>query len=193
MKDLQIRIGRRIRNARKKSELTLDELARRSGVARTTISKVERNLISPSINTLIRISSGLNKSLGYFISENGLEDIALVRKEDRSCVEFTRSHLMVMSLTRRLNNMQIEVKEAIVERGGGSLGEHPPHYGEEFILCLKGSLEFRIDGKIYHLRKGDSLHFRSVYRHAWRNIGAGEARALWVHTPPLFSPEEARK
>ena len=76
MTELEVKIGNKIGLARRKSQLTLDELAKRSHVAKATISKIERNLISPSISTLIKISRGLNKSLSFFVSEEGSDEIA---------------------------------------------------------------------------------------------------------------------
>ena len=70
-------------------------------------------------------------------------------------------------------------------RHGASSGERPmEHPGEELVHLLEGELQFVVNGQDYCLRPGDSLHFRTVQPHFWRNPGQRDAVALWMALRP---------
>jgi len=66
----------------------------------------------------------------------------------------------------------------------------PPHQGEEVIICLKGTVVFRIGEKAYTLQKGDSLHFKPISSSGLFNTSEKEAQVLWIYTPPRFLIQE---
>jgi transcriptional regulator with XRE-family HTH domain len=189
MTELEIQLGQRIRSTRKELGLTLDALARRTRVARTTISKIERNIISPSFNTLAKIARGMNIKVTHLIDEDRDEDQVLIRKKDRKILELYGAQCKIESLTKSISNMQIEVVKLTLESGGDS-GMDPPHPGEEFLLCLKGTVEFQIGENVYRLNKGDSLHFKPNRDSGLFNRNSREAQVLWVYTPPRLSIQE---
>jgi uncharacterized cupin superfamily protein len=60
------------------------------------------------------------------------------------------------------------------------------HTGEELIHILKGVVEIHVGVDRHLLKEGDSIHFRSKEPHTIRNIGDGQARILWVASPPFL-------
>jgi quercetin dioxygenase-like cupin family protein len=60
------------------------------------------------------------------------------------------------------------------------------HYGQEFALVIKGTVEITLNDAVYVLKKGDSIYFNSSTPHSFRNVGKEEAEAIWVVTPPTF-------
>jgi len=181
MENLERQIGYRILTARKQANLSLDELAKKSMVAKATISKIERNLISPSVNTLIKISRGLKKHLNYFLSENEVDEVTYVKEEKSRTYWVQDKRVKIQSLTRRSDVLQIRSQLVTIEEGGHNIDEYIPHEGEEYIYCLKGQVEFIIEEKLYQLVPGDSLHYLSHLKHEWRNAGARQAELLWIH------------
>ena len=68
---------------------------------------------------------------------------------------------------------------------GASSGDRAmEHPGEELVYLLEGELEFVVNEQCYRLEPGDSLHFRTVQPHFWRNPGARDAVALWMALRP---------
>jgi uncharacterized cupin superfamily protein len=68
---------------------------------------------------------------------------------------------------------------------GASSGDHLlEHPGEELVYLLEGVLEFVVNHQTYRLQPGDSLHFRTVQPHSWRNPGTADAVALWMALRP---------
>lgn len=71
-----------------------------------------------------------------------------------------------------------------LQKGTMSSAKPESHPGEEFIFCLQGEIHYEIDGKVYPLKKGDTLHFFSTLPHRWEVIGDQGTKNLWVITPP---------
>lgn len=63
------KVAMNVRVARAKENLTINELAKRSGVGATTISFVENAKKEVRLGTLEKIAKALNKSLEDLISE----------------------------------------------------------------------------------------------------------------------------
>ena len=59
-------VGIRLRTIRKKSNLTLDQLAASSGIDRGTISRIELGHVSPRIDTIYLLCQAMDTSLGTF-------------------------------------------------------------------------------------------------------------------------------
>lgn len=60
--------GDELRKAREKAGLTQEQLAFRAGVHRTYISLLERDLKSPTLNMLIRLSKALAVSASMLVA-----------------------------------------------------------------------------------------------------------------------------
>ncbi|OGO28208.1 MAG: hypothetical protein A2136_06855 [Chloroflexi bacterium RBG_16_54_11] len=67
-----------------------------------------------------------------------------------------------------------------LESGAESGQEKIVHTGSEFVICLRGKLEYEVEGKIYELGAGDSLLFTARLTHHWRNPGDSVTNAIIV-------------
>lgn len=59
------------------------------------------------------------------------------------------------------------------------------HFGQEFVLVLKGTMEIVLNNNVYTLRKGDSIYFNSSLSFVPQHREE-KAEAIWVVTPPTF-------
>lgn len=182
-----IEIGKKLRQLRRKLNLSLRDLAKYSGTSASTIHKIESNSMVPSIAVLIKIAQALKKNVSYFIGEeNGVSQAVHVRPEDREVLFVKKSKLTVENIASTVSDCQLEVTLLHIKKGGTS-GEIPLiHPGEEIKFCLRGNMEYTIEGNKFILGPGDCLHFKSDLDHSWRNVGRGEAEVLSVCTPPPF-------
>ena len=182
-----IEIGKKIRQLRRELNFSLRDLAEHSGTSASTIHKIESNSMVPSIAVLIKIAQALKKNVGYIIGEQERgQPIVHVRPKDREVLFVKESKLKVENIASTISDCQLEVTLLRVEKGGTS-GEIPlTHSGEEIKFCLKGKMEYTIEGNKFILRPGDCLHFKSDLPHSWRNVGKGEVEVLSVCTPPPF-------
>ncbi|MBT6232327.1 MAG: helix-turn-helix transcriptional regulator, partial [Nitrosomonadales bacterium] len=68
-KKIQLNIGSRLGDLRKRKKMTLDELSSKSGVSKSIISQIERNISNPTISTVMRIAEALDETLsGFFMN-----------------------------------------------------------------------------------------------------------------------------
>ncbi|HZG17169.1 MAG TPA: XRE family transcriptional regulator [Candidatus Bathyarchaeia archaeon] len=177
-------IFEKIRELRIQQNMTLKDLSERSGLSISFLSQVERGNSSLAITSLQKIAEVLNVPITTFFEEQ------------------QNSQFFVPESERK--QFQIEGSSAIYVRLGGDFSGRalepfhvtlPPrqkqdvvfnHPGEEFYYILEGQVIITVDGKEYHLFKGDSIHFPSTLDHTWYNPTEEAAQVVSVLTPVIF-------
>ena len=86
----KLRIGRKIRELRKKSGLILQDLSDRTGLSKPLLSQIEKEVVSPPIATLLKISKAFNVNIGFFFQDNCPEEKVVLVKRDESKVMDSR-------------------------------------------------------------------------------------------------------
>ena len=178
------RMAQRIRQWREAAGHTLQELAQRSGVAASTIQKVETLQMVPTVAVLLKIARGLGRRPGELIHE-GADDAGVVhlRGEERHPIGVKR-RMLVERLSGDVFDPQLEVWRVIHQPGSGS-GEGVLRYdGEELLVIEAGELTVQVGDQEYLLATGDSLHFKTTTPHSWRNKGMLPVRFLVIGTLP---------
>lgn len=180
------RFGEKIRAIRERKGLTMKEVGSRAGVSESLISQIERDRVSPSLDTLIGIAEVLQIDLEYLFADlKKNHRVALVRKEDR--------HVMIQGgvryeqLTRFVGEAEKHAIEAFTltiepdsEKGDPSYG----HPGQELGFIIEGEGELFYGTEQYILKTGDSVSFSADIPHTLKNTGKAPLKALWVVTPP---------
>ena len=164
--------------------MSLQDLAKLAGVTRSLLSQIENNKTLPSLSTLQLVSQALGVPMGSFFESDEEADSPILRKKDRRRLQ-TRNGVTFYSLTPAMKKHRIEVLYNIYEVGG-STGPLYSHQGEECGIVLKGNLEVVSEESIYNLSEGDTIYLDSTKPHKIRNIGNGEAIAIWINTPPTW-------
>jgi transcriptional regulator with XRE-family HTH domain len=182
-------IGGKIAHLRKQKDLSLNQLAERAGVSVTTIHKLERSEMTPTVTVLMKIADALEEKIGYFLEEkNGsfdyVENVEYLPKENGKVFRNTSGTTQIKYLALRLKGAKMLALMTHLQKGTMSSAKPESHPGEEFIFCLQGEIRYEIDGKVYPLKKGDTLHFFSTLPHRWEVIGDQVTKNLWVITPP---------
>jgi transcriptional regulator with XRE-family HTH domain len=182
LNDVIAAIGPKIRELRRQKSLSLQQLAERSGVSAAAIHKIERNGMVPTITTLMKLASALNRTVAWLVEEEAVEarQAVLVRAADRRPVFTSKTGLELMGLSGPYGRFFMAGAVAVVEPGAGSGPRPMEHPGEEMVYMLEGTLTFEVDDASYTLRRGDALHFRTERPHRWSNPGTRPARALWM-------------
>jgi transcriptional regulator with XRE-family HTH domain len=192
---VRFRFGEKIRAIRERKGLTMKEVGSRAGVSESLISQIERDRVSPSLDTLIGIAEVLQIDLEYLFADlKKTNRVSIVREKER--------HVMIQGgvryeqLTTFVGEAEKHALEAFTltvepgsEKGDTSYG----HPGQELGFIIEGEAELFYGTEQYRLEKGDSVSFASDIPHALRNTGKKELRALWVVTPPrLFGSKNRR-
>ena len=172
-----IDIGHRIKQLRIKNDLTLEELASRTELTKGFLSQLERNLTSPSIQTLADIAEALGVDMSRFFAEEHEEKIVFtpedvfVDEQDGVTTQKNDMEPIILKLEPGARSKQIE-----------------PHQGEEFGYVLSGRIYLVREGykKGAVIRRGDTFYIRGDVAHYLENRSKQSAEVLWISTPPEF-------
>jgi transcriptional regulator with XRE-family HTH domain len=179
-------LGAKLRAVRDRKGLSLRAVALKAGVSESLVSQIERERISPSIDTLLALAEVLEVDLEYLFSDwKRTKRVSVVRKVDRArrVVEGVR-YEQLSGMTDSSEQYGIEAVMLQVPPGrsrGSSVYGHP---GKELGVIVSGSAELAYGTETYALEEGDSVSFASDIPHVLRNVGRRTLAALWVNTPP---------
>jgi transcriptional regulator with XRE-family HTH domain len=183
--DVEIaRIGQRIRRWREQADLTLHELAQKSGLATSTVQKVEKGQMIPSVAVLLKIARGFGRSATELIHEGSYRlDVAHLRASERHPVG-AGSKMLVERLSADLTRPALEMWRVTLHPGISSGSEPIEYDGEEIVVCEQGCVTFVLGEEEHELATGDTLHFKATIPHFWRNDGDAVARFTVTGTLP---------
>lgn len=181
--------GAFLREFRVEKGWTLADVAERTGIPVSTLSKVETGKMSLSYEKLLRLSRGLEIDITRLFAPAVVRPApaqpAFGRRSitplgEGPSIETTTYNYTYPSadlLNKLLNPMIIEIKVRSIE----DFGELMRHPGEEYVLVLEGECEFHTD--IYApslLKTGDSAYFDASMGHGYVAVGDGPCRILSV-------------
>jgi len=182
-------LGDKIRTLRKKLGMTQKELADQVGLTPSFISQLEKSLISPSLDSLLKLSEKLNTQPIYFLTdgESGPLQKMVIKPTERQDIhlpELKSNDLKLQLLVSDVFNRRMEPYLLIMKEGTIIDGHFYTHKGDEFAYVVEGELEVEIQDEKQLLKQGDSLYIGSIFPSKWVNVGKGEAVLLWVLSPP---------
>lgn len=188
-KNLEVAIGRQVRELRKRQRMTGADLAAKTGVSVGMLSKIENGVISPSLNTISMLAHALKVPLVQLFS--GYE-------EERGCmhvksgdgVEIDRAGTRAGHQYKLLghigsNNSGVVVEPYLITLTDAS--ERFPtfqHDGIETLYMLEGCVHYRHGDQIYVLEAGDTLMFDADAPHGPDEIVSLPARYLSIISYP---------
>lgn len=178
------RVAARVRRWREESGLTLQELARRSGVAASTIQKVETRQMVPTVAVLFKIARGLDRSPTEFVRESTDEILAVHLPQEQRHVIGLRERMLCERLVGDLFDPNLEAWRLTHEPGSGSGRHSLSHDGETLIIGESGRITFRVGEEEFVVGAGDILHFKCSLPHGWRNESDEAATFVSVGTLP---------
>jgi len=183
-------LGRRVKLERLAKSMTLKQVADSSGMSPTHISEIERGRTSPTVGALLRIARALGKSATYFVEEDELPTVSVVRRHERphrAIKDGDRSVADVDFLTKGIPAGRLRVVELQGVSGGEIAG--PLHQGEEILLVTSGALAVTVGDEEFELNEGDCIQFKGSTPHRFRKLGEREPQAFWVTASEgLLSP-----
>ena len=183
-------LGGRIRALRAEQGLTLQMIAERTGLSSSMVSMVERGRTSPSIGTLIAISSALGVHMAdlFELDVDGPRDV-VQRAADHQVVETANGVLRRLVQVDPRRGLELVVNE--YEPGTASAVQVTHHGGYEYGFVLEGTLTVELQGAAHRLEPGDSIAFESTRPHRIVNEGRRRARAVWVNLSSRFQQVDA--
>jgi transcriptional regulator with XRE-family HTH domain len=178
--------GEKIREVRERKRMTIREVAEKAGVSESLISQIERNRISPAIDTLLGIIDILEIDPDFIFRDFKRDrSVNLVRTNEKKRALI--DGVTYEQLSRTVSPSQEHAIEAYILEippGGKSGNDEYGHIGNELGVIIQGEGECTIGKQVIVLKKGDSISFSADAPHQLKNIGKKPLRAFWIMTPP---------
>jgi len=177
-----IHIGPRVRALREAMDLSLRDLAERSGVSAPMLSQVERGETSPTLQVASRIAAGLELRLSQLLRLDEQGVVSIVRAGERR--RGGGSGHAIEVLTPPLPGQRAELSRHVLAPGAktGGKGDPPMHEpgSREIALVETGTVALIVDGATHELHEGDTVVFDADLAHRFENPGPGGAVLLAV-------------
>ena len=181
-------IGSKLRRLRLRKSMGLVELSKHTGLSPALLSKLERDLMHPTLPTLLRIAMVFSVSLEYFFNPEPKTILEIIRKKDRLRFPDTRDEGAVAyyfeSLDFAVPNRALNSYHAEFPPAGPEPSRLHEHSGIEFLYVLAGRLELRTSKEKHELAGGDSIYLDFSVAHGYRRIGDKRTTALVVAVGP---------
>lgn len=184
--ETRIRFGEKLRTVRERKGITLKQVAAKVNVSESLISQIERNRVSPSVDTLIAIADALDIDLDYLFKDfKRNKKATIVKNENRFTFYIKQVIYRQLSVIQDpMDEYSIEALLLEVPPGSSTENRDYGHPGKELGIILEGEALFTYGNEQYDLAKGDSINFSSDIPHILTNSGKKDLVALWVVTPP---------
>jgi transcriptional regulator with XRE-family HTH domain len=181
-----LKLGERVRSLRHARNWTLEQAARRAGLARSTLSKIENEQMSPTYDAVQKLARGLGIDVPQLFTPAVTDRVtgrrAVTRaNEGKSHATATYEHeLLAAEISRK---RMLPYKATIRARRFEDFTDWVRHDGEEFMLVLSGRVELYTE--FYEpvaMETGDSAYYDASMGHCVVSASAEDAMVLWVTT-----------
>ncbi|MDW6094874.1 helix-turn-helix domain-containing protein [Vibrio rhizosphaerae] len=179
-----LRLGQRIKDIRLELGLTLEEASQKTGLARSTLSKIENEQISPTFQAMQKLAHGLEIGMPQIfeppkrVLATGRRDITLAGRGKPHPTSTYEHELLATQLSgKKMTPFKTRVRARQFEE----FGDWVRHDGEEFLLVLEGSVMLYTE--FYEpitLSVGDSVYYDASMGHALVSVSDDDALILWV-------------
>lgn len=174
-------IGKKIKQLRLKKSLTQEELAERTDLTKGHISQLERDVNSPSIETLFSLLEVLGTTPRDFFDDTKKNEKVVYTPDEQIVYtdEDLKYHirwLVPRSNENEMDPVQIEFEEQ------GQFKTFEPSSSETFIFVQKGHLRVEIGEDVFTASKGDAIYYEASDEHRLVNIAQGKTTILLVAT-----------
>lgn len=182
--DIAIIVGENLRRLRTRNGLSLERLAKASGVSRAMLGQVELGRSTPTISVLWKIARALNVPFSAFTSADGGGTTTVLRGHRAKWLRslngrFSSRALFPFVGARREEFYELRLAAQTVEDAEA----HPAGTTENLVVA-KGVIEVVIGAQWHRLEAGDAIYFVADQPHSYRNPGAIEAVVFLVMTYP---------
>ena len=187
--------GEIIRGLRQRNGMTLSDVSAKTGLAISTLSKLEKGHVSLTYDKLMLLSKGLGVDMAQLLEAGpqtsggapGKGRRVVQRAGEGRLIENQSYHQLYMAtelLNKRFTPMIYELKARTIEELFAEYGDFIRHPGEEFALVLEGEVDFHTD--LYaplRMKVGDSVYFDSEMGHAYLKASEKTCRVVAICSP----------
>ncbi|MEJ1116005.1 cupin domain-containing protein [Paenarthrobacter sp. CCNWLY172] len=178
--NVPVAIGSRIRAARQAQRLTIEQVADATGLTKGFLSRVERDLTSPSVASLVTLCQVLSVSVGDLFAA---PETHLTKRDDGPRISLGGQGIVERLLTAR-SERRLQILQATIEpRGRGENELYAVDCDVDVLHVIKGRIKLILTNEAYDLEEGDTLSFPGREPHTWINPTDETVEVLWVLVP----------
>ncbi len=181
--DLAPIVGTNLRRLRGERGLSLEGLAKISGVSRAMLGQIELGQSAPTINVLWKIARALDLPFSALITAQKtvtgtrVLHAAKTKRLTSHDGSFSSRALFPFDEPRRVEFYELELK-----KGGIEVADAHAAGTRENLVVSKGAVEIEVDGVVHRLGPGDAVVFEADVPHHYKNVGDGDATMYLVMT-----------
>ncbi|WP_240722779.1 helix-turn-helix domain-containing protein [Poseidonocella sp. HB161398] len=183
---LRAELGARMKAVRTSAGLTLEAAAQASGLALSTIHKIENGRVSPSYENLVRIARAYDIGIERLIAsdhEAGPTTRMTVTRAGQGRKVRGRSYDYELLCNALAEKKILPLVTRVEQRAPLAPGDLDSHDGEETLYVLSGRVELVVEHyQPVVLETGDCAYFDSTLKHGLRALDETETRVFWACT-----------
>lgn len=180
-----LQLGQRVREIRLSQGLTLEEASKLTGLARSTLSKIENEQLSPTFSAVSKLVKGLNIDMPQLFTQpkrntgaGGRRDITRGGEGKPYPTPTYEHELLATQLTTK---KMLPYRTTVRARDFDEYNDWIRHEGEEFLFVLNGSLLLYTEYyEPLELFAGDSAYYDCEMGHALVSTSDEDAEVIWV-------------
>jgi transcriptional regulator with XRE-family HTH domain len=173
-------IGSRIRAARQGQRMTIEQVAESTGLTKGFLSRVERDLTSPSVASLVTLCQVLSIPIGDLFLD---PETYLTRHGEGPRISLGGEGIHEELLTPR-HERRLQIIRALIEpRGHGESDLYAVDCDVDVLHVVAGRITVVFTSERYELAAGDTLTFPGREPHTWANETDEEAVVVWTLVP----------
>jgi transcriptional regulator with XRE-family HTH domain len=179
-------IARNVAERRRAKGLSLDALARRSGVSKGMLVAIEAARGNPSIGTLCRVANGLGVTVADLVGNAERDTVVITQPADMPVLWRGERGGSGQLLAGASSPMTLEMWSWEIRPGERHRSDGHPDGAREILHILQGELALMVDGVTHNVTAGDSVSFLADRPHEYACRGDATLRMMMVvaETPP---------
>lgn len=150
-------VGSRLRAFRKKNNLSLNDLARKTGIAASNLSSIELSKTSPTLTTLIRIAEAFNLRVGAFLDDVLYEKAYFCSHSGDTGREFISETAFFRRISPDVPQISMDARVLTVKTEPSDVPLSNQD-ADRLLYCIEGKLSISVDREIFDLEEGDSVY-----------------------------------
>jgi len=181
-------VGKRIRTYREKLDMSVFDLAEKSGIDEKIINSIEKGQVLPALGVLTKLSRALGQRLGTFMDDQFKPDPIITRAKDLAAKKVAKegtNELGYASHSLALGKPDRHMDPFRIEFAADGVDEVSSHEGEELIICIAGEVELTYGTEKSVLKPGDTAYYNSVVKHGLRALGGKPASIYGIVFMPF--------
>jgi transcriptional regulator with XRE-family HTH domain len=182
-------VGLNLKRLRTRRDLSLDALAKLSGVSRAMLGQIEAGRSVPSINIVFKIARAFDVPFSALLANSWGKKAHILPAETAKTLKSASGQFSTRALFPSGSERKAEFYELRLAAGGIEKSDAHSAGTIENLIVVRGFLEISTGGNRYRLPAGDAFMFQADEPHSYRNVSDEEALIYLVMTYRESPPE----